>query len=124
MQNASQRSLGDAILAFVPGIIEKMGMFLPQKGNALLTRRQFLGFSGLSVLGVFGLYAGEIARHEIDIVYRTIVIPRLPEAFKGFRIVQVSDFHFKEFTEAFFIKLVMHEVNALKVDLVVDREIL
>jgi predicted MPP superfamily phosphohydrolase len=83
-----------------------------------LTRRQFLGLSGLSVLGL-GLYACEIARHEIDIVHRTIVIPRLPETFKGFRIVQISDFHYKEYTEAFFIKLVIHEVNALKPDLVV-----
>jgi predicted MPP superfamily phosphohydrolase len=82
-----------------------------------LSRRQFIKFSGLSALGL-GLYASEIARHEIDIVHRTIVINRLPEAFKGFRIVQVSDFHFKEFTEAFFIKLVIHEVNALKPDLV------
>jgi predicted MPP superfamily phosphohydrolase len=86
--------------------------------KSLLTRRQFIGLSGLSVLGL-GLYAGEIARHEIDIVYRTIVINRLPDAFKGFRIVQVSDFHYKEYTEAFFIKLVLHEVNALKADLVV-----
>jgi uncharacterized protein len=86
--------------------------------KSLLTRRQFIGLSGLSVLGL-GLYAGEISRHEIDIVHRTIVINRLPEAFKGFRIVQVSDFHYKEFTEAFFIKLVLHEVNALKADLVV-----
>jgi hypothetical protein len=86
--------------------------------KSLLTRRQFIGLSGLSVLGL-GFYAGEIARHEIDIVHRTIVIDRLPEAFKGFRIVQVSDFHYKEYTEAFFIKLVIHEVNALKADLVV-----
>jgi hypothetical protein len=86
--------------------------------KSLLTRRQFIGLSGLSVLGL-GVYAGEIARHEIDIVHRTIVIDRLPEAFKGFRIVQVSDFHYKEYTEAFFIKLVIHEVNALKADLVV-----
>jgi predicted MPP superfamily phosphohydrolase len=85
--------------------------------KSVLTRRQFLGFSGLSVLGL-GVYAGEIARHEIDIVHRTIVINRLPEVFKGFRIVQVSDFHFKEFTEAFFIKLVLDQVNALKPDLV------
>jgi hypothetical protein len=85
--------------------------------KSVLTRRQFLGVSGLSVLGL-GLYATEIARHEIDIVRRTIVIDRLPEAFKGFRIVQISDIHFKEFTEAFFLKLVLHEVNALKPDLV------
>ncbi len=84
----------------------------------VLTRRQFLGLSGLSVVGL-GLYAGEIARHEIDIVQRTISIQGLPESFKGFRIVQISDIHFKEFTEAFFVKLVLHDVNALKPDLVV-----
>ncbi|QNI34337.1 metallophosphoesterase [Alloacidobacterium dinghuense] len=83
----------------------------------LLTRRQFLGISGLSVVGL-AFYAGEIARHELDIVKRTIVIPGLPESFKGFRIVQISDIHFKEFTEASFLKLVLHEVNGLKPDLV------
>jgi uncharacterized protein len=83
----------------------------------VLTRRQFLALSGLSVVGL-ALYSSEIARHELDIVQRTIVIPGLPESFKGFRIVQVSDIHFKEFTEAFFVKLVVHEVNGLKPDLV------
>jgi uncharacterized protein len=94
-----------------------MDVLSPEK-KSVLTRRRFLGLSGLSVLGL-GFYAGEIARHEIDIVYRTIAIRRLPDAFKGFRIVQISDIHFKEFTEAYFLKLVLHEVNALKADLVV-----
>jgi len=71
----------------------------------------------MSVLGL-AFYAAEIARHELDIAQRTIVIPGLPESFKGFRIVQVSDIHFKEFTEASFVELVVHEVNALKPDLV------
>jgi len=93
-----------------------MDVSTPER-KAVLTRRQFLGVSGLSVLGL-GLYAGEIARHEIDIVHRTIVIRRLPDAFKGFRIVHISDIHFKEFTEAFFLKLVLHEVNMLKPDLI------
>jgi uncharacterized protein len=84
----------------------------------VLTRRQFLGLSGLSVLGL-ALYSGEIARHEIDIVHRTFVIPGLPESFKGYRIVQISDIHFREFTEASFVKLVLHEVNTLNADLVV-----
>jgi hypothetical protein len=84
----------------------------------ILTRRQFLGLSGLSALGL-GLYAGEIARHEIDIVQRTIQLNRLPDAFKGFRIVQVSDIHYQRFTEEFFVKLVLHDVNALKPDLIV-----
>lgn len=94
-----------------------MDVSTPEK-KSVLTRRQFLGLSGLSVLGL-GLYAGEIARHEIDIVQRAISIRRLPDAFHGFRIVQISDLHFMEFTEAFFLKLVLHEVNSLKPDLVV-----
>jgi predicted MPP superfamily phosphohydrolase len=93
-----------------------MDVIAPEKEH-VLTRRQFLGLSGIAVVGV-GLYAGEIARHEIDITHRTIVIPGLPESFHGFRIVQVSDIHLKEFTEASFLKLVLHEVNALKPDLV------
>lgn len=83
----------------------------------LLTRRQFLSLSGLSVAGL-ALYAGEIARHELEITQRTIVIPGLPESFKGFRLVQVSDIHYKEFTEKSFVELVVHEVNGLKPDLV------
>ncbi|HYK36668.1 metallophosphoesterase [Alloacidobacterium sp.] len=83
----------------------------------VLTRRQFLSLSGLSVLGL-GFYAGEIARHEIDIVQRTITVPGLPKSFKGFRIAQISDIHFREYTEASFLKLVLHAVNALKPDLV------
>lgn len=83
----------------------------------LLTRRQFLTLSGLSVAG-FALYAGEIARHELEITQRTIVIPGLPDSFKGFRLVQVSDIHYKEFTEKSFVELVVHEVNGLKPDLV------
>ncbi len=94
----------------------EMDVTAPEK-ERVLTRRQFLSLAGLSVVGV-GLYAGEISRHEIDIVHRTIVIPRLPESFKGFRIVQISDIHFKEYTEAFFVKLVLHDVNTLKPDLV------
>ncbi|MGC1299935.1 MAG: metallophosphoesterase, partial [Alloacidobacterium sp.] len=94
-----------------------MGVVAAAERERVLTRRQFLGLSGLSVLGL-GLYSGEIARHEIDIVQRTIAIPGLPDSLKGFRIVQISDIHFKEFTEASFVKLVLHEVNRLKPDLV------
>src|ERR1700742_4998602 len=94
-----------------------MDISTPEK-KSTLTRRRFLGLSALSVVGL-GFYAGEIARHEIDIVRHTIFIRRLPEAFKGFRIVQISDIHLKEFTEHFFLKLVLHEVNTLKPDLVV-----
>ena len=35
------------------------------------------------------------------------------------KIVQISDFHFEEYTEAFFLKQIVRRVNALAPDLVV-----
>jgi uncharacterized protein len=65
------------------------------------------------------LYAGEIARHEIEIIQRSIKLSGLPDAFAGMRIVQISDFHFEEYTEAFFLKEIVRRVNALTPDVVV-----
>jgi uncharacterized protein len=84
----------------------------------ILSRRNFLKASGLAVVGL-PLYAGEVARHELSVERRTILLPRLPEAFRGLRIVQISDFHYAQFTEGFFIKLVVDAVNRLKPDVVV-----
>jgi uncharacterized protein len=64
------------------------------------------------------LYAGEIARHELSVEEHTIQLARLPDAFRGMRIVQISDFHYAEFTEAFFLERMVREVNRLKPDLV------
>ncbi|MBX6358882.1 MAG: metallophosphoesterase [Acidobacterium ailaaui] len=94
-----------------------MGVTTLEK-KPVLTRRRFLGLSALSAAGL-GLYAGEIARHEIDVVPLTIRIPGLPEVFRGFRLIQISDIHIMEFTEPSFLRLVLHQVNALKADLVV-----
>jgi predicted MPP superfamily phosphohydrolase len=94
-----------------------MGVATLEK-KPVVTRRQFLGLSAATMAG-FGLYAGEIARHEIDVVRRRVVLSGLPEVFNGFQIVQISDIHLMEFTEPSFLKLVLHEVNALKPDMVV-----
>ena len=64
-------------------------------------------------------YAGEISRHELEIVYRTINVPRLPDPFAGLKIVQISDFHFHEYTEAAFVEAVVRRVNEASPDLVV-----
>jgi predicted MPP superfamily phosphohydrolase len=84
----------------------------------LLSRRNFLRVAGGSVAGL-ALYAGEISRHELETIHQTITLPGLPDAFAGMRIVQISDFHFEQFTEAFFMRRVVRRVNALKPDLVV-----
>jgi len=82
-----------------------------------LTRRRFILGSGLTAAGL-ALYAGEIARHEIDLVENTVPIANLPSSFHGFRIVQLSDIHLDEFTEPFFLEHVVHRINALSPDLV------
>ena len=82
-----------------------------------LTRRKFLGIAAASAAGL-ALYSGEFARHELDITRLTIALPNLPEAFRGFTIAQISDIHYHEFSEAFFVRHVVHTVNSLKPDLV------
>jgi uncharacterized protein len=86
--------------------------------STVFTRRNFIRLAAGSAAGL-AFYSGEIARHEIEIVNRTITLSRLPDAFAGLRIVQISDFHFEEFTEATFLERVVHKVNALAPDLVV-----
>jgi uncharacterized protein len=81
------------------------------------TRRNFLIGAGTIAAGMT-LYAGEIARHELEIVNRTIPIANLPDSFHGYRIVQLSDIHLDEFTEPFFLERVVRKVNALDPDLV------
>jgi predicted MPP superfamily phosphohydrolase len=87
-------------------------------GSTVFTRRNFLWLAAGSAASL-AFYSGEIARHEIEIVNLTITLSRLPDAFAGLRIVQISDFHFEEFTEAAFLETVVRKVNALAPDLVV-----
>lgn len=82
-----------------------------------ITRRHFLVGSGAVAAGL-ALYSGEIARHELDLVPRTLAISNLPSAFNGFRIAQISDIHLDEFTEPFFLERVVRHVNALAADMV------
>ncbi len=85
--------------------------------ETLLNRRSFLRGAGLVAAGM-ALYSGEIARHEISIPALTIPIRNLPPAFEGFRIAQVSDLHYDEYTEPWFVHRVIDHVNALAPDLV------
>lgn len=82
-----------------------------------ITRRRFLTAAAVAVVGV-PLYAAEVSRHEITIERRTIRINRLPDAFRGLHIAQISDFHYAEYTEPYFIRDVVERVNRLKPDVV------
>ena len=88
------------------------------KQQKLLTRRAFLIRSSLAAAGGLALYSGEISRHELSVVHRSLAVANLPSAFEDFRIAQISDIHFDEFTEPFFVRRVVERVNSLAPDLV------
>jgi predicted MPP superfamily phosphohydrolase len=83
-----------------------------------VTRRSFLKISALSAAGL-ALYSAEVARHELSVEEHTIRLARLPEAFRGMRIVQISDFHYAEYSEAYFLREMVNRVNRLRPDMVV-----
>ena len=64
-------------------------------------------------------YAGMPARHELEVVPRSIPIKNLPDPFQGFRIAQLSDIHLEEYTEPYFLQEAVERINALQPDLVV-----
>lgn len=81
------------------------------------TRRRFLQSAVAAGVGV-ALYGATHGRHEIEVVRRTIAIRNLPDAFVGFRLVQVSDIHLVEWTEPWFLQRTVDQVNAMNPDLV------
>ncbi|HTW47431.1 MAG TPA: metallophosphoesterase [Acidobacteriaceae bacterium] len=82
-----------------------------------LTRRSFLSLSA-AALGGMALYSAEIARHELSVEEHSIHLARLPDAFRGLRIVLVSDFHYEDYTEPFFLREVVKRVNNLRPEMV------
>ncbi len=65
------------------------------------------------------LYAGEIERHAAQITHRDAFLPGLPAAFDGFRVAQLSDIHLDEFTEPYFLRDAVADINHLAPDAVV-----
>ena len=49
------------------------------------------------VAGTYGLLYGRL---NLETTYQRIRLQRLPKAFEGFRIVQLSDFHISPFMSA------------------------
>jgi len=63
-------------------------------------------------------YSGLYARHELQVIPRTFAINKLPDAFQGFRMVQLSDIHLEEYTEPSFLEHAVARINALNPELV------
>jgi uncharacterized protein len=84
-----------------------------------MTRRQFLSLSALAAGGSLLAYSALWDRHYLEIIERTIWLPRLPEAFHGLRIAQVSDIHYDQYSEPYFIREMVRRINTLNPDIVV-----
>ena len=93
-----------------------MASFFPSSQQHL-TRRNFLIAGAAGAAGV-ALYSSEVERHWVETTDLDIKLAGLPEAFDGIRIVQLSDIHFGEFTEQFFLRRVVEKVNQLRPDVV------
>jgi predicted MPP superfamily phosphohydrolase len=67
------------------------------------------------VAGAYGLLYGRL---NLEITHQRIRLARLPKAFEGFRIVQLSDFHISAFMSAEEIRSYAAIANRLRPDLV------
>ncbi|MFA6541386.1 MAG: metallophosphoesterase [Bacteroidota bacterium] len=114
--------LRDAVL-FLSTLIQKaVSLFKKEKNLIDPSRREFLlqstniGIIGASALATsYGIYE---ARKAPGIVPVDIPIQRLPHAFDGFRIVQISDIHAGLTVDRKWIETVVEEVQKLSPDLI------
>jgi len=85
------------------------------------TRRKFLITAGVFAAGTLALGEDTVLRepNQPKLVEVEIGLPRLPAAFDGFRIAQLSDFHFDEVFSVVPLRVAIEMVNRLKPDLVV-----
>jgi predicted MPP superfamily phosphohydrolase len=92
----------------------------PTKG---IDRRQFLKFSGAAlaagVVGATGYLALSNESDEISVERVPIPLKRLPPAFEGFTIAQLSDIHLLPYTRPEFVKKAVAITNGLNPDLTV-----
>ena len=63
-------------------------------------------------------YAQFVEPHHLTLTNLELHIPGLPEAFDGFRIAQLSDFHYGVYTSADLIAASVRMTNSLKADLI------
>lgn len=88
---------------------------------SLLNRRKFLVTAGLATASTLALAEDTIIRepNHPKLVKVEMSLPRLPEAFDGFTLAQLSDFHYDEVFTVHPIRRAIEIVNRLQPDLVV-----
>lgn len=82
-----------------------------------LSRRQFVRL-GLGLAGGTGLYAATLGSHWVETTRHRVPLPGLPEALRGTRLVQLTDFHHSPWISERYLRHVVELTNALRPDLV------
>jgi uncharacterized protein len=59
-----------------------------------------------------------LTHNALKLTERTVPIERLPKALSGFRLIQLSDLHFYEYTDSAYYNRVVETVNHLKPDVI------
>jgi uncharacterized protein len=87
----------------------------------LLTRRRFLGGMAISMASgmAVSVYASIIEPSWLDVTHIDLPLGKLPDAFAGFTIAQISDLHFGPFIQPPHIDPVIDQVLALHADAIV-----
>jgi predicted MPP superfamily phosphohydrolase len=86
----------------------------------LMSRRRFLKFAGYT--GLFGLVASYpvfVERYIILTNIYRIPVPNLPEAFYGFRIVELADLHYGLLVPLALVRSVVGRANSIRRDVTV-----
>jgi predicted MPP superfamily phosphohydrolase len=85
------------------------------------TRRKFLAGAALAGAGFLGVAGDEVLHGARDLVLEQLEVrlSRLPSAFDGFSIAQLSDFHYDNTFSRPIIESAVTLTNSLKPDLIV-----
>jgi uncharacterized protein len=85
-----------------------------------MNRRQFLKSStALGLACLIGSYPVFMERYFLQVNRYRVPIPRLPDPFHGFTIVQLTDLHYGFLEPLSFLEQVVEKTNSLKKDVVV-----
>ena len=86
-----------------------------------MTRSDFLAQTGLWISGIlFGtMWYGTMNRYRYSVKNISLSFPNLPKAFKGMRLVQISDIHSGSFSDTQAVQRGIQKILDLKPDMIV-----
>jgi len=93
---------------------------LDRNADRPMNRRTFLKFAAYSgVVALIGSYPVFIERTIVHVNNYRIPVRKLPPAFHGFRIAQLTDLHLGFLVSEAFVEGIVHRTNALRTDVIV-----